>query len=221
MNYILTTQCCTQSGFFPNLMGFHERQRAKKNVHLNSYFSIISISESGDLGLFFFFLSNMFQGLKILRNPYSFQLRGIGYFKATGENVLMKWLTILKNSLPVKKFALQMDETQPCWWLLLVMVLLIINSINSFKFREEMLFIKKLKTDPKGEAIFEVVKSYFNKSLSKTLWACGAISMTGRYRRFIFERCCVISVLCSLHGSLATVWIKKKLAGRLWSLWVL
>lgn len=89
------------------------------------------------------------------------------------------------------------------------MVLLIINSINSFKFREEMLFIKKLKTDPKGETIFEVVKSYFNKSLSKTLWACGAISMTGRYRRFIFERYCVISVLCSLHGSLATFELKK------------
>lgn len=33
-----------------------------------------------------------------------------------------------------------------------------------------MVFVKKLKTDPKGETIFKVVNSYFNESLSKTLW---------------------------------------------------
>ncbi|KAG0441374.1 Protein ZBED8 [Dictyocoela muelleri] len=86
------------------------------------------------------------------------------------------------------KFALQLDETT----ILDNSAILIayVRYLHENTLKEEMLFVRNLKTDSKGVSIFLEVENYFdehNLPLENILSCAtdGAASMTGRYKGFL------------------------------------
>jgi len=122
-------------------------------------------------------------------------------------------------NLQVKQFALQLDEST------LRDNEAILLAYVRFKDdkgpREEMLFARSLRTDTKGETIFNEVVTYFkeNNIPLKNIIACatdGAPSMTGRYKGFIahLKKAVpeVFCIHCVIHRQHL---VAKKLSGRL------
>ena len=125
----------------------------------------------------------------------------------------------LCNILATTEFSLQLDEsTLPGNESLL---LAYVRFIKDEKLVQELLFARQLKTDTKGESVFNVVENFFkekNIPLSNIL-ACatdGAPSMIGRHRGFIsFLKKAVRGVLtvhCVIHRQHL---VAKNLSGRL------
>ena len=126
----------------------------------------------------------------------------------------------LCNILAATEFSLQIDEsTLPGNESLL---LAYVRFVKDEKLVQELLFARQLKTDTKGESVFNVVENFFkekNIPLSNIL-ACatdGAPSMIGRHRGFIsFLKKAVPGVLtvhCVIHRQHL---VAKNLSGRLY-----
>jgi hypothetical protein len=87
-----------------------------------------------------------------------------------------------------------------------------VRFLNNDQLNEEMLFARNLKTDTKGETIFEEIKSYFkeNNIPLQNITACatdGAASMVGRYRGFMahLKNAVPEVFLHTLHGPPSTL----------------
>ncbi|XP_038637238.1 SCAN domain-containing protein 3-like [Scyliorhinus canicula] len=122
-------------------------------------------------------------------------------------------------NLQVKQFALQLDEST------LrdneVILLSYVRFIDYQGPREEMLFARSLRTDTKGETIFNEVVTYFKESNIplKNIIACatdGAPSMTGKCKGFItlLKKAVpeVFCIHCVIHRQHL---VAKQLGGRL------
>ncbi|KAG0442087.1 SCAN domain-containing protein 3 [Dictyocoela muelleri] len=100
------------------------------------------------------------------------------------NDVEIELISQLKNV----KFALQLDETTlPDNSAILIAY---VRYLHENTIKEEMLFIRNLKTDKRGESIFTEVHKYFTEHdlPFENIIACatyGAASMTVRYRGFI------------------------------------
>lgn len=121
--------------------------------------------------------------------------------------------------LQVKKFALQLDESSIRDSEALLMAY--VRFQDNDKFIEEMLFARKLKTDTKGEKIYQEVKNFFmEKNIPlENILACatdGAASMVGKYRGFITylknDVPNIFCIHCVIHRQHL---VAKKLGGRL------
>ena len=118
-----------------------------------------------------------------------------------------------------KSFSLQLDEsTLPGNESLLLSY---VRYIDEGKLIEEFLFAKELKTDTKGESIFNVVADYFNEKEIplKNLVACatdGAPALTGRHKGFLAllkkEVPTILTVHCVIHRQHL---VARKLSDRL------
>ena len=101
-----------------------------------------------------------------------------------GQDVELQLIKMIQAT----EFALQLDEpTLPDNQALLMAY---VRFMNSGVTHEEMLFAKTLKTDTKGETIFNMVTSYMEEKaipLENIIAVAtdGAPAMTGRYRGFI------------------------------------
>ncbi|CDW54544.1 hypothetical protein TTRE_0000281401 [Trichuris trichiura] len=104
--------------------------------------------------------------------------------------------------LRLKKFSLQVDETtlQDNDALLMAYV----RFWNANTLMEEMLFVRKIRSDTKGLTMFGEIQNYFNeKSIPfQNVIACstdGAASIVGRYRGFIAHLKTMLPSVFTIH----------------------
>uniref|UniRef100_A0A5S6QEN2 DUF4371 domain-containing protein n=1 Tax=Trichuris muris TaxID=70415 RepID=A0A5S6QEN2_TRIMR len=118
-----------------------------------------------------------------------------------------------------RRFLLQLDETtlQDSDALLMAYV----RFFNAKELVEEMLFVRRIRTDTKGATIFEEVRGFFEENgiLMENIIACatgGAASMVGRYRGLISYLKTVVPSVFTIHGVVHREHlVSKKLALRL------